>query len=241
MDTLSRSELKYALPTWRVSALRADLKALLTADPNNQRLPGAGQGYVVRSLYFDSPGLIAFHEKLSGVHTRCKLRVRGYPPFAPDDFLVLELKRKLGSAIVKHRTRLSPDELKLIISGRYSALLTRRPDDTVLRSFISAKAQLGAVVPILIEYRREAYTHRDPSVYVRATIDTQLRAAHTARFFNPSPSLKRLRPSLAILELKTDQGPPDWLPMLAARYDLRPAALSKYELATEHTLQFSSF
>ena len=56
-----------AVPPCRVER---PLDPYVVDQPNNQ--------YIVRSLYFDDPYYTAFNDKVEGVHTRSKFRVRTY-------------------------------------------------------------------------------------------------------------------------------------------------------------------
>ena len=72
----SRFEFKYLLNANRRAALESDLQHFLQYDPfvalrQNHRYP-------VRSLYFDDPSYSAFHDKIDGLHSRSKFRVRTY-------------------------------------------------------------------------------------------------------------------------------------------------------------------
>lgn len=229
--TIVRHEVKYLLPLARVPALRADLAALLAPDRHNRDLAG-GRGYPVRSLYFATHGLHALREKRAGLLDRFKLRVRGYPPVGPGDSLTLEIKRRHGATVRKERAPCDADALALLIAGRHGALLERAGDVPVARRFVAAKASLGANVPLLVEYRREAFHHPSAEVYLRATIDTGCRAAPSDRFYDPPPGLPFVT-GFAIFELKTSGAPPSWFPTLARRHRLSPRSVSKFAHACE--------
>lgn len=50
MNEVSRQEKKYAINLWDSVALRGRLDAVMHGDAHN-----GAQGYVIRSLYFDTP------------------------------------------------------------------------------------------------------------------------------------------------------------------------------------------
>lgn len=229
---LERRELKYRVHAARLPTLRADLRALLVPDPHG----GHAGGYAVRTLYLDTPGLLALQEKVAGLEPRFKLRIRAYPPIGPGDQVTAEVKARERGAMWKERTRLSLEEVELLTTGRRGALLARRGGDPVVRRFVAAIARLGACSPLVIEYRREAFQDADAERYVRATIDTNIRASVTADLRDPGPAGVPLLDPAVILEVKTDGASPPWLPWLARRHDLAPAALSKYELCCRRTI-----
>ncbi len=224
MDPIARREVKYCLPAARVPALRADLSRLLAPDAHGE----PGVGYAVRSVYFESGELRVLREKLGGLLDRVKLRVRGYPPLTPEDRLTLELKRKHGDWIVKERAPCSAEELDLLLAGRCGELLARRPGDPVVRRFVAAKATLGAALPLQVEYRREAFLLPAPGVYLRATIDRELRYSVRPAMAAEGPVGQPFAHGQAILEIKTSGPPPSWLPTLLRRHGLDPRTLSKF-------------
>src|SRR5262245_53086566 len=63
-----------------------------------------GQGYIVTSLYFDTPGLTHYHNVVSGERRRMKLRLRKYD--WSSDRVVLETKHKLNRVSWKDRVAL---------------------------------------------------------------------------------------------------------------------------------------
>jgi hypothetical protein len=220
-ERIARREVKYVLPRWRVAALRADLAALLARDPHSR----PGTGYAVRSLYFETPDLRCLREKLGGVYARTKLRVRTYPPVAPDGPFLLEIKRKQGAAVLKERCALDRAQLDLLLAARHTELLAALPDEPVLRRFVAAKVVQGAVLPLRIDYQREAFRHAG-GVYLRATVDTDLRVASSRDLFGGGGL--PLGTDQAIFELKCADAPPRWLPDLVRRHRLDPRAVSKF-------------
>ena len=52
MFDVSRKELKYIVSPHEISGLKRRLSPLMRSDPHNG---GQGEGYRVRSLYFDTP------------------------------------------------------------------------------------------------------------------------------------------------------------------------------------------
>lgn len=239
MEPIHRREVKYLVPRARLSPLRADLAALLVSDRHNRPLPGGGRGYWVRSVYFETWTLHAVREKEAGLFDRFKLRVRGYPPLEADDphqLLILEIKQKRGDAIIKHRTRISVSDLELLFASRHGALLARHERDAVLRRFVAAKASLGSVVPLIVDYRREAFHHPSAAVYLRATLDSDLRVSTGAHdFFAPPPIGRPFGTAQAVLEIKTSGPPPDWLALLTDKHRLDPRAVSKFLHASERS------
>ena len=73
---------------------------------------------------------------------------------------------------------------------------------------------------------------------MRATIDTELRAAPHARFFEGARYASPFLGERAVLEVKTGGAPPDWLGILARRHRLTPCSVSKFALACSESYAF---
>lgn len=73
MNEVSRQEKKYAINLWDSVALRGRLDAVMHGDAHN-----GAQGYVIRSLYFDTPDDEDFSGKIDGLELRRKIRLRTY-------------------------------------------------------------------------------------------------------------------------------------------------------------------
>jgi len=90
---VKRKELKYFISYSDFIAMNAALEKILKRDSHDK-----GNGYFIRSLYFDSLENKAFEEKMAGIETRKKIRIRIY------DFVgkksKLEIKNKIGDWII---------------------------------------------------------------------------------------------------------------------------------------------
>ena len=71
MLDVSRREIKYEVGLCLAAVLRQRLAAVLAEDPHN-----GGSGYLVRSVYFDTPDALDYYQKLDGLDNRKKLRLR---------------------------------------------------------------------------------------------------------------------------------------------------------------------
>lgn len=193
--------------------------------------------YIVRSIYFDTPGMRFYHEKDAGTKNRRKLRVRTYNQFHHDAVSFLEIKRKYGNAILKERVRLPwSDALTLL---KYSnncagpkvlqeADLTHASMVSVQR-FLSLMDLLSLRPVVLVVYDREAYVGNENS-RIRVTFDCDVRSAiepTLAEIFEDR-DLRRLTNRKQILEVKFDGAMPAWLRPVTARLNRSHQAISKY-------------
>ena len=89
MRQVLRQEKKYLLNNIDYYMITGTLEKILTPDTHNK-----GQGYRVRSLYFDTLDDKDYAEKIMGIELRKKIRLRVYNP--TDEFAYLEIKQKEG-------------------------------------------------------------------------------------------------------------------------------------------------
>lgn len=81
----------------------------------------SGDGYTIRSLYFDSLEDVDWQEKEDGLELRRKIRLRNYG--SQSTFAKLEMKQKQGANQKKRSLLLSKEDAQELISGDYSVLL----------------------------------------------------------------------------------------------------------------------
>ena len=107
---LFRNEWKYLIGASEKELLELRMKHLLKKDPNAK-----GNGYMIRSLYFEDYFNSAYAEKESGVLMRKKYRIRIYD--CSDRSIKLERKKKFGSYIYKESAPLTKEEFYKISMG----------------------------------------------------------------------------------------------------------------------------
>lgn len=196
--------------------------------------------YTVRSIYFDSPGLRYYDEKVEGIAHRRKVRLRGYNIGQEDSTVFMEIKRKYESPILKHRAPMTFAAAKAILSGRKSIESVvqnnaKFPDaqDNVKRfCYHIHRDHLRPVV--LVIYEREPYLSKtDPNI--RITFDKGLRAV-------PYPGLEELyqerdvRQCLKdrfILEVKFNDYYPAWMKPIIAALGTKRESASKYVISMD--------
>jgi len=162
-----RHELKHHLTFMQYRILRRKLGAVLKLDSH----AGPDGRYHIRSLYFDDFRNTAFFDKMAGVPTRQKYRMRIYN--VCDDFIKFERKNKFDEYVFKETAVLSREEADRIIKGDVSFLADS--DSKLLRCFyLECRRNLLRPV-VLVDYLREAYVH--PVGDVRVTFDIGVRTA----------------------------------------------------------------
>lgn len=228
----NRFELKYVTDLPRAAALRADLRDWLEVDTL-----GAPDGtYPLWSLYFDSPMLRFYWEKIDGLDFRRKLRIRHYGrpwELDADTTVWVEVKQRIGRATQKRRTPLSyRDALVLCCRGD---IPDHRASDTELVEEVACMVHENHLEPTaLVGYEREAWTGTGYDPGLRVTFDRHLRGRARDLDLRIDGENRQLLPmQRVVLEVKIDERVPRWLTLVMAKHNLQLGRLSKYCLSVE--------
>lgn len=192
MLDVCRREIKYEVGLPLAAVLRQRLAAVLMEDPHN-----GGSGYLVRSVYFDTPEARDCAEKLDGLETRKKLRLRVYG--FGDTSAKLELKQKQGAFQRKRSLTISRCQAEQLLTGEFSWLEDRGEFGQELARLMV----LGVYRPsCLVEYDRLAFCC--PTNDTRITLDSRLRSSEGCfRLYDPGVQLTPVgSPASVTLEVK---------------------------------------
>lgn len=159
---------------------------------------GTSQGYMIRSLYFDSYDDRDYVEKCDGVELRRKIRLRNYGPEM--DFAKLEMKQKQGPLQKKRLLKLSKEDSLRLISGDYSVLLQN--DSAFAQECFYMMNQYQYRPKTVITYQRKAFVAKENSI--RVTFDHHIKATETNyNIFDPDINENYIMdPYLAVMEVK---------------------------------------
>ena len=224
----SRFEFKFVMPTDMIRAVEKELGHFVELDPFVVDQPD--HRYPVRSLYFDDRSYTAFHDKIDGLHTRAKFRVRTYTVDLENPAPVfLEIKGRYNNLVFKHRTSVDTGGMDLLAGG------TRFRDEVLLRTRgkvhdrFEFETYRKVIAPVaLIDYVRRPFISKfDPEF--RLTIDEHVQATRTDSLFTngSTPGARRIVPGQAIMEVKFRYHMPSWFHRIIQAYQLRRRSISK--------------
>ncbi|MBF0500864.1 MAG: polyphosphate polymerase domain-containing protein [Candidatus Riflebacteria bacterium] len=212
----------------------SDLKKLFAgfATPD---IHGDHGSYFIGTVYFDTPKLDFFMDKIEGEMTRIKIRLRSYADPAGTSWTqhYLELKSRLCNLVYKRRIPLSPvDADRIKIEGvdlqDIEKLFAERPPRGIARTMLSSL--LKPMVTTL--YRRTAFTV-EMLPGLRLTFDHDIAACLVGSNDIVSPShLLLLIP--VIFEIKSDGAIPQTILHQMHIRGIGATSVSKYALALEH-------
>lgn len=237
--TTTRFELKYLVPEDCGAELEEDLLRFLVHDKYATHT--GGKQYTVRSLYFDTPNIRFYYEKLNGNSCRFKVRIRRYetPGAGPSDWF-FEIKSKYHNACVKPRRLAFRDALLKEHLRDYGSIhLNKLLDQISPGQPVSHQPAIWSFPlepKVLVIYEREPFV--DPRrLRFRVTLDSNLRAHFTGDPY-AQLGLSDQIPVPLLMEVKFERHIPFWLENLIRKYRLQLQSTSKYCQGTEAAFPF---
>lgn len=213
-----RTEKKYGLGPQEASRMEFLLSQVLRRDAHSKN--GA---YRVRSLYFDTPDALDYYEKIDGLESRKKVRLRIYG--LGDTTAKLELKQKQGTLQRKRSLSLSREHAEQLIEGDFSCLENYGD----FGQYMGRLMQMGVYRPsCLIEYDRTAFFCETNDI--RITFDSRLRSNEgNARLYDPSVQLAPVGPPGGVtLEVKYNHYLLSYIKDVLAAVNMLSISSSKY-------------
>ncbi len=218
-----RSELKYYISYFDYIKLKNVLDATMKKDAHV-----SGDGYLIKSLYYDDVFDTALNEKSDGVLIRKKFRIRAYDNMT--DMIKLEIKRKINDKTNKTLCPLTHMQYNMIMDGDVDFL--RSMDNDVAREFYIDYKTRWLRPKVIVQYVREAYTMFAGNV--RITFDKQLCASSDMDgLFTDMVSRNMFPSDRMILEVKFDEFLPKQVKGYLTMIDKTPLSISKYVICRE--------
>jgi len=211
-----RHEYKYVIPYEEMLSLRTKFNDLLDIDRSYD-------GYMIRSLYFDSVNDEDYYDKQGGELNRKKIRLRIYDP--DSDLVKLELKAKYDYHQLKESLIINKNDAKELIDGNYKVLLNYE-DELAKRLYVILIK--GYYRPkVIIEYKRIAYMTKTTT---RITLDYDIKKSNDYdSFFKKDINFINITDAKDIvLEVKFDRFLEPYVSKFLEKYVSRYQSVSKY-------------
>jgi len=211
-----RHEYKFVIPYEEMLSLRMKLNKLLDIDQDYN-------GYMIRSLYFDSVNDDDYYDKLNGEMERKKIRLRIYNPSG--DLIKLELKSKYDYHQLKESLIINKEDAMEMINGNYSVLLNYK-EDVAKRIYLMLME--GYYKPkVIIEYKRIAFKGKTTT---RITFDFEIKSTDEVnKFFDEEINyIDKIDRKDVVLEVKFDRMLEPYISVILNKYINRGQSVSKY-------------
>jgi hypothetical protein len=212
------TELKFLVTPDCASRLKEWSKRHLEIDPHAS--PEI-DGYLVTSLYCDTPEFHVYHQ--NGSYGHAKYRLRRYGDGAE---VFLERKLRNRQMVVKRRSIVGVTELGQLQSGL-------KPDPEWGGYWFHRRIVARGLRPVCqVAYHRTARVAESENGPIRLTIDRNLHAKPVAgAMFEPGGPGEDLLDDRLIVEMKFREGLPELFRRAIEEFGLRPETISKYKLA----------
>ena len=218
MRTVHRQEFKYIITYADYFKIVEPIKRFLIHDKH-----GENDSYQINSIYLDDLYHSGAMDKAFGNEVHKKYRIRYYDD---ENFKKLELKTKIGNDSTKLSTPIT-DELYQAIIHQDVDVMEKSFDNQLIRRFTLDMYRNHLIPSCNIIYKREAY--HDKSDNVRVTFDHSLEVSEFDHDI-PTESIKLMKDSQLILEIKYDQYLPKEVKTIINSISANQIAYSKYFL-----------
>lgn len=230
MDKVLRQEKKYLISQAEFRRFSAYLEKFMISDPHN-----GPDGYVIRSLYYDSLNDRDFDEKEQGTLLRRKIRLRNYGSNFP--YAKLEMKQKQGSDQLKRSLTVPKEDGLRLLRGDYDALL--KYDEPFAAECFAMMNMYCYRPKTVVQYNRKAYIAKENKI--RITFDNNIIA--TESNFNIYDDHMALYPVFdkynVVLEVKYNGFLLSYIKDLLAAVDKTEISVGKYSLARSVSLHYT--
>ena len=213
-----RHEFKHEISYVDMLSLRSRLSAVMQQDSH-----AINGRYKIRSLYFDNLNDKALLEKVNGVNTREKFRVRYYN----DDLslIILEKKSKINGLCNKEQAIITLEEAQFIAKGD-AANLSQSEKPLVKELYYQMQTQ-GLRAKTIVDYIREPFGYAPGNV--RVTLDYNIQTGLTGTdFLNLDCIMIPVGNAPIILEVKWDEFLPAVIRDIVQIPGTHTSAFSKY-------------
>lgn len=226
MNQVYREEKKFLINIDEFLRKSHQLEQVIAQDEHN-----GTHGYLIRSLYFDTMYDSDYFEKLAGIETRRKVRLRCYDP--DSDYAMLEMKQKQGSSQLKRSLRVSREDAMRMIAGDYTPLLTYPEDFAAeMYAFMMMKCYRPKTI---VQYNRKAFIAKENKI--RVTFDNQIVSTESSfDLFDPDLNMYPvLDKSKVVLEVKFNGFLLEYIKQMLHSVDKSELSVSKYALARQQS------
>ena len=224
-----RQERKFLISGEQYYRFSRQFAELFKEDSHNGK-----DGYMVRSLYFDTLGNKDFEEKLAGVECRRKMRLRIYSPQSRT--ALLEMKQKQGSNQLKRSLTISREHAEELMKGHYEVLLEYSdPFATECYGVLKTNCYIPKVI---VEYKRMAFVFKENDT--RITFDSNISASKlTGRFLEEyAGCFPVIHPGCVVMEVKYNNFLLAYIKNILHISNKSETAVSKYALARQAVFRF---
>jgi len=227
IETFKRYEEKYLLTNEQYDGMRNKIDTYMSYDAYCRN----GSTYSIYNIYFDDENNSVIQHSVSKPYFKDKLRIRSYKELpAEDDFIFLELKKKIGGIVTKRRTELRVSDCRRYINtGEYpQEAETDYRMNQVLREIDYFNQLYNTKPTTYLSYDRLAYFANDDKEF-RLTFDTNIVSRRDNLQIELGSYGEKLLPDgIYLMEIKINGSMPIWCSRVLSELEIFPKGFSKY-------------
>lgn len=228
VEDFARYEFKYLLRQAQCEEIEEEVRHFMSYDGHVH--PEFDNRYLVRSLYYDNVQADHYYEKIDGIKTRHKYRIRTYgikpEPGLP---IYLEEKGRHNNRTYKQRIPVRLQDLDLLTNpARIPEMIDIYPGLPLVEAFVFDVIRRRLKPMVLVDYLRRPYTSPYDTNF-RMTFDSCLSASAVDELY-PSANVPRYLSTAGwtILEIKFHRRVPAWFHRILQAHSLRRISISKF-------------
>lgn len=217
-----RHEIKHVINLFDYIIISNKIKLIMQKDPNSNEY---GE-YEIRSLYFDNYNDKVLREKIDGINSRDKYRIRLYNN--DPSFIRLEKKSKINGLCQKSSSKISKEEVSLLLNGKIEFL---KNSTKPLFNELFKKMTTEFLRPkTIVDYTRESYIYAPGNV--RITFDKSIKSGLNSIdiLSLDTPTIETLDSKCIVMEIKYDEFIPEMIADLVQIKERKASSISKYAL-----------
>ena len=223
-----RYEFKYLLDAKFREVVEREVSHFMDLDGHSHE--NLHHAYYVRSLYFENKETSRFYEKIDGVRSRTKFRIRTYgTTYTLGLPIYLEEKNRNGDYVDKHRIPIDPEHLSLFCDPeKHWHLYDLYTGVDLVLKFLFGVLRREEKPMVLVDYIRRPYVS-SYDMNFRVTFDSKLMATPNKSLFPTNETIWRQSTAgYTILEVKFGRRIPAWFHRIIQAHDMRRFSFSKF-------------
>ncbi|MCL2014011.1 MAG: polyphosphate polymerase domain-containing protein [Oscillospiraceae bacterium] len=228
-NTFHRIERKYIITKEQFEYIADTVSGYLDPDTN----AGSDGMYSIMSLYYDTPynTLIRASQTKPKPKYKEKLRIRSYETPGLDDFVYIEIKKKVDGIGNKRRCKMTLSEAyEFLKTGNWVNVTNRRYPQVLDEIGAMIKRHGNVLVPAaILSYDRFAFNGTGDLAGMRVSFDKNfLGRTYDLRMEKGRYGEQLLDQELMIMEIKVISSLPIWLTHVLSSQRVFPRSYSKY-------------
>ena len=176
-----------------------------------------------------------FYEKIDGIRSRKKFRLRTYSDQLNDSPLIfLEQKSRFENHVKKFRIDIKNEDLDYFYNQNKIFNLLDQYKHDLVKSFVYDYYKKKIRPKVLVDYFRTPYIS-NYDINFRLTFDQNIVVSKSKNLFNSKNMRINSLPDKSILEIKFYRRIPSWFHKILMGYNLERISISKFVLAIKDT------